>query len=174
VETAKRVTGSGVSSLAAATADYPTKKEDERSTKLILAVGVCLGIAMLGAFINSLNTSTPRNTAGCLDIATAKPALDNAAARLDASVAAAKMGNITTAASEMRSAAASLRRAASALSADAAISQFDMKAAEAYDKAAAAYASGDESSAELYAAAAVGFVNSSTAALRQSSVPRCH
>jgi hypothetical protein len=123
---------------------------------------------------SGIETSAPANRAGCLDIATAKPALDNAAARLDASVEAAKRGDTTTAASEVRSAAASLRTAASALSADAAISQFDMRAAEAYDKAAAAYANGDENSAALYAAAAIGFVKTSTDALRHSSVPRCH
>jgi hypothetical protein len=123
---------------------------------------------------SGIETFAPANRAGCLDIATAKPALDNAAARLDASVEAAKRGSTTTAASEVRSAAASLRTAASALSADAAISQFDMRAAEAYDKAAAAYANGDENSAALYAAAANGFVKTSTDALRHSSVPRCH
>jgi hypothetical protein len=123
---------------------------------------------------SGIETSAPSNRAGCLDIATAKPALDSAAARLDASVEAAKSGDTTTAASEVRSAAASLRTAASALSADAAISQFDMRAAEAYDKAAAAYANGDENSAALYAAAAIGFVKTSTDALRHSSVPRCH
>jgi hypothetical protein len=124
---------------------------------------------------SSLHTSaTASGAVGCLDFATAKPALDNAAASLDAGVRAAKNGDTATAASHIRKAAASLRTAGSALSADAAISQFDMRAAEAYDKAASAYASGDEHNAALYAAAAIGFLQTSTDALGHSSVPRCH
>jgi hypothetical protein len=130
---------------------------------IIAAVLVLCGVA----YFKSSSTSTT----GCLDIATAKPALDDAAARLDASVRAAKRGDTTTAASEMRSAAASLRTAASALSADAAISQPDMRAAEGYDKAATAYEGG--AGAGLYAMAAIAAVKISTAALQQSRVPRC-
>ena len=121
------------------------------------------------AYFKSSSTSTN----GCLDITTAKPALDDAAVRLDVSVTAAKRGDTMTAASEMRSAAASLRTAASALSADADVSQPDMRAAEAYDKAASAYERGDETGAGLYAMAAVVAVKTSTSALQQSRIPRC-
>jgi hypothetical protein len=123
--------------------------------------------AVLVLFVVSYFKSSSTDTSGCLDIATAKPALDDAAVRLDASVNAAKRGDTTTAASEMRSAAAS------ALSADAAISQPDTRAAEAYDKAASAYERRDETGAGLYAMAAIAAVKTSTAALQQSRVPRC-
>ena len=115
----------------------------------------------------------PTNRSGCLDAGTAKPAEDNAAASLDAAVKAAKNGDTATAAAYVQRAAASLRTAANAVSADAAVSQPLMRAAEAYDKAAVEYARGDETGAALYAAAAIGFVRTSTDALRQSSVPRC-
>jgi hypothetical protein len=116
----------------------------------------------------------PTNRSGCLDAGTAKPAEDNAAASLDAAVKAAKNGDTATAAAYVQRAAASLRTAANAVSADAAVSQPLMRAAEAYDKAAVEYARGDETGAALYAAAAIGFVETSTDALRKSSVPRCH
>jgi hypothetical protein len=116
----------------------------------------------------------PTNRSGCLDAGTAKRAEDNAAASFDAAVKAAKNGDTATAAAYVQRAAASLRTAANAVSADAAVSQPLMRAAEAYDKAAVEYAHGDETGAALYAAAAIGFVETSTDALRKSSVPRCH
>ncbi len=123
---------------------------------------------------SSLHTSAPASGAvGCLDFATAKPALDNAAASLDAGVRAAKNGDTVTAASHIRKAATGLRTAASAASADAAVSHPLMRAAESYDRAAADYARGDETEAAAYAAAAIGFVKTSTDALQHSSVPRC-
>jgi hypothetical protein len=115
----------------------------------------------------------PANRSGCLDVGTAKPAEDNAAASLDAAVKAAKNGDTATAAACVQRAAASLRTAANALSADAAVSQPLMRAAETYDKAAAEYARGDETGAASYATAAVGFVRTSVDALPQSSTPRC-
>jgi hypothetical protein len=121
----------------------------------------------------AITAGEPTNRSGCLDAGTAKPAEDNAAASLDAAVKAAKNGDTATAAECVQRAAASLRTAANAVSADAAVSQPLMRAAEAYDKAAVEYARGDETGAALYAAAAIGFVRTSTDALRQSSVPRC-
>jgi hypothetical protein len=127
-----------------------------------------------GTAVSSLHTSAPAGgAAGCLDFSTAKPALDNAAASLEAGVRAAKNGDTATAASHIRKAATSLRTAASAESADAAISHPLMTAAESYDKAAAEYARGDETGAALYAAAAIEFVKTSNAASQHSSVPRC-
>ena len=137
------------------------------------AYAIIAAVLVLFAMAYFRSPSTSTSTSACLDIATAKPALDDAAARLDASVMAAKRGDVATAASEMRSAAANLRTAARALSADAAISQPDLRAAEAYDKAATAYEGGDETGAGLYAMAAIAAVNTSTTALRQSTVPRC-
>jgi hypothetical protein len=122
----------------------------------------------------AIATGEPTNRSGCLDAGTAKPVEDNAAASLNAAVKAAKNGDTATAAAYVQRAAASLRTAANAVSADAAVSQPIMRAAEAYDKAAVEYARGDETGAALYAAAAIGFVRTSTDALRQSSVPRCH
>jgi hypothetical protein len=140
-----------------------TENPSRAAYTIILVVLVFCGIA----YFKSSSTTT----SGCLDMATAKPALDDAAARLDAS--AAKRGDTTTAASEMRSAAGSLRTAADALRADAAVSQPDTRAAEAYEKAASAYERGDDTGAGLYAMAAVAAVKTSTAALQQSRVPRC-
>lgn len=109
----------------------------------------------------------------CIDTATAKPALDNAADYATRAVRAAKLGDTATAAAHMRLAAYRLRQAASASSADPAVSQPLMKAAEAYDKAATAYASGDETGAKLFVLAFNAFLENATDALRQSSVPRC-
>src|SRR6266516_2965129 len=99
-----------------------TENPSRTAYMIILVVLVFCGIA----YFKSSSTTT----SGCLDMTTVKPALDDAAARLDASMSAAKGGDTATAASEMRHAAASLRTAAGALRADAAVSQPDMRAAE--------------------------------------------
>jgi len=132
---------------------------------IALAVLVLCGMA----YFKSSSTSRVR----CIDTATAKPALDDAASKLDDAVRAAKNGDITTAAADMRDAAASLRTAATASSADPAVSKPLVVAADGYDRVATAYANRDESTATLYASTAIAFVNTSTAALRRTSVPRC-
>jgi hypothetical protein len=116
---------------------------------------------------------TTTNGVDCLDLATAEPALNSAAVSLDASVRAAKSGDRAEAALHMKKAAASLSIAATATSADADVSQFLMRAAHSYESAAAGYTHGDETEAVNYAAAGIGFVSTSTAALQKSSVPRC-
>ena len=133
---------------------------------IIAAVLVLCGMA----YFKSSNTNSGRR---CLDTATAKPALDEAASKIGDAVRAAKSGDTTTAASYMRSAARSLRTAANASSADSAVSQPLMMAAGAYDKAGTAYVSGDETGAALYATDAIASLKTSNQALRESSVPRC-
>jgi hypothetical protein len=138
---------------------------------------IVLGIVVFFAIVVIMAVNekgSPPFTAACIDVDTAQPALNSAAASLDAGVRAAKSGDTSMAASHIRSAAASLRTAANAASADAAISHPLMRAAESYDKAAAEYARGDETGAALYASAGIEFIKTSTDALRKSSVPRCH
>jgi hypothetical protein len=141
--------------------------------RAVYAIVAAVLVLFAVSYFRSSNTSSSASRVGCIDIATAKPALDEAASQLDAAVSAAKSGDITTAATHMRSAAASLRTAANAESADPAVSKPLIVAADGYDMTATAYASGDESKATLYASTAVAFVQSSTAALRQTRVPRC-
>jgi ribosomal protein S27E len=141
------------------------------------AAYVVIGIVIFFAIIMTIavnENGSPPSTAACIDANTAQPALNSAAASMDAAIGAAKKGDTSTAASHLQSAAGSLRTAANAASADAAISQPLMRAAESYDKAAAQYASGDETGAALYSSAAIEFVKSSTDALHKTSVPRCH
>jgi hypothetical protein len=142
---------------------------------IIAAVLVLFGMALCKSSNTGSSVSSTGSVSrvGCIDAATAKPALDEAASQLDAAVSAAKGGDTTTAAAHMRSAAASLRTAAGASSADPAVSKPLMVAAQGYDMTATAYASGDESKATLYASTAVAFVQSSTVALRQTKIPRC-
>jgi transcription elongation factor Elf1 len=146
------------------------KRANYAGAVIVLGIVVFFAIVVISA-VNE--KGSPRSTVACLDFATAKPALDNAGASLDACVRAAKNGDTATAASHIRNAAASLRTAASAESADAAISDLLMRAAESYDKAAAEYARGYEAGAALYAAAAIEFVKTSNAAFQHSSVSRC-
>src|SRR6266446_2966832 len=85
------------------------KRQTSLGTKLVVVMTLVVAfIVMLGMCINSSTT----NRIGCIDTATAKPALDDAASKLDDGVRAAKRGDTTTAAAHIRSAAESLRTAA--------------------------------------------------------------
>jgi hypothetical protein len=119
--------------------------------------------------------SAPQDANGtaCLDVATARSALNSGGASLAAGARAEKSGDSATAALHTREYAASLRVAASALGADAAVSQPLMRAAESYDKAAAANDRGDWTEAGVCVTAAVGLIKTSRDAMRHSSVPRC-
>lgn len=149
----------------------PVKRANYAGAVIVLGIVVFFAIAVITA-VNE--KGSPPSTVACIDVDTAQPALNSAAASMDAAVTAAKSGDTSTAALHLQTAAASLRKAANASSADAAISHPLMRAAESYDKAAVQYASNDETGAALYASAAIEFMKTSTDALRKSSVPRCH
>jgi hypothetical protein len=136
-------------------------------------VYLIMGVVLLLFVVAYFKPSSTSSSNGCLDVATAKPALDEAASELDAAVRAGKVGDTATAAAHMRSAAASLRAAASAWGADPDVSKLLTVAADGYGFAATAHANGDEGKAAKYASNAVAFVEASTAALRKSRVPCC-
>jgi hypothetical protein len=143
---------------------------------ILLVVGCILTPFMIVAVLSAKTVTTQSSRASrgdCIDSATSKAALDFAAGELDDAVIAQKTGETAKAVSDIRDAASSLRTAAIASRADPAVSEPLKNAASEYEEAASALENGDETTSANHARAAIAAVKTSTAALRQTSVPRC-